>query len=53
MSTMSVTLGVSLAKNGIFTASLTHLQMSRTNSGFYQTIESESELMNSDQVVAI
>ncbi|OQV18066.1 hypothetical protein BV898_07837 [Hypsibius exemplaris] len=34
MSTISVTLGVSFAKNGIFTAARTHLQISLTNSGF-------------------
>ncbi len=34
ISTMSVMLGVILAKNGILTAALTHLQISRTNLGF-------------------
>ena len=33
MSTISVTLGVSLAKNGILTACLTHRQIFSTNSG--------------------
>ncbi len=40
MSTMSVMLGVILAKNGILTAALTHLQISRTNLGFYSNRES-------------
>ena len=40
MSTMSVTLGVSLAKKGIFTASRTQLQMSRTMSADWKTTHS-------------